>query len=360
MRILQICPDSYAEYGGISVHVRNISERLARKHDVTVYATRRSANFPWREFKNGVKVERFKCYAPSDSYFFSLDMLLRLRKVEFDVVHGHGYHSLPLHFAPLAKCGKFVATTHFHGFGHTPFRNSLVRLFKPFGKRTLVRADRVIAVSEFEKSLLIDYFGLDPEKIVVIPNGVNFEEFRGLKKNTRGFRSVLYVGSLLSFKGVHYLVEVLPKLVDDVVLEIVGTGPLKPFLERRAKELKVYDRVRFYQNLSRRELLQKFADADVFALLSRYEAYSIVVAEALAAGTPCVVANASALSEWVDVETSYGLDFPINMESLAEKINFILDNGVERRQLKKWIGTKILDWNDVVKRLEHVYERDFS
>jgi glycosyltransferase involved in cell wall biosynthesis len=360
MKILQICPDSYAEAGGISVHVRNISERLAKRHDVAVYATKRSARFPKYEHINGVKVERFDCYAPSDSYFFSMEMLLRLRKVEFDIVHGHGYHSFPLHFAPLSKYRKFVATTHFHGFGHTPFRDCLFKLFKPIGWRTLNKADVIIAVSEYEKWLLVDYCGLDSEKVVVIPNGVNFEEFKGLKKNNRGFRSVLYVGSLLSFKGVHYLVEVLPKLADDVVLEIVGTGPLKPFLERCAKELKVYNRVRFYQNLSRRELLQKFADADVFALLSKYEAYSIVVAEALMAGAPCVVANTSALSEWVDNETCHGLDFPINMESLAEKINFILDNGVERRRLKKWIGTKILDWNDVVKRLEHVYERDSS
>jgi glycosyltransferase involved in cell wall biosynthesis len=151
------------------------------------------------------------------------------------------------------------------------------------------------------------------------------------------------------------LVEVLPKLADDVVLEIVGTGPIKPFLEKRAMELKVYDRVRFYENLPRRELLQKFADADVFVLLSRYEAYSLVVAEALTAGTPCIVANTSALSEWIDNETCFGISVPVSIGKLANIINYVLDNDMDRGAFRKWMGTKILDWNDVSNMLEKIY-----
>lgn len=355
LRILQVSPDSYGEVGGVSVHVRNISERLARGHDVTVYATNAGSRRPWFEVKNGVKVERFKCYAPSNAYFFSLEMLLRLRKVEFDVVHAHAYHTFPMHFAAVAKCKKFVVTTHFHGFGHSPFRNCLIRLLKPFGERTLRKADKIIAVSEYEKALMCQQFGLPSDKIAVVPNGVDFSEFSGLRKRKREFKSILYVGYLLDYKGVHYLVEVLPKLTDDVVLEIVGYGPLKPFLERRARELKVCNRIRFHENLSRQELLQKFVDADVFVLLSRYEAYSLVVAEALTAGTPCIVANTSALSEWVDNKSCFGVDFPVSLNELTRLINSVLDNGVDKRVMKKWIGTKISDWNSIVDQIENIY-----
>jgi glycosyltransferase involved in cell wall biosynthesis len=360
MRILQVCPDVYGDVGGISVHVKSISERLAKKHDVTVYASNYGGRFPWFEVKNGVRVERFRCFAPGGAYFFSWDMLLRFRKVKFDVVHAHGYHAFPMHFARVAKCGKFVVTPHFHGVGHSSFRSCLVRLLKPFGKRTFDLADSIIAVSEFEKSLICKEFKIDPDKVVVIPNGVNFNEFNGLKKHNNGFRSILYVGFLDYYKGVHYLVEVLPKLADDVFLEIVGTGPIKPFLEKRARELKVYDRVRFYENLSRRELLQKFVDADVFVLLSRFEAYSLVVAEALTAGTPCIVANTSALSEWVDNESCFGIDIPVNLNQMAKLIESVLDNGVDKKAAKKWMRTKILDWNEVVDRLEKQYELGHS
>jgi glycosyltransferase involved in cell wall biosynthesis len=355
MKILQVCPDSYVEVGGISVHVRSISERLARKHDVTVFATNDRAQLPWFEVTNGVNVERFRCKAPSNAYFLTVDMPLRMRKSEFDVVHAHGYHAFPFHFATLAKGKMFVATPHFHGVGHSTFRDALVRLLKPFGKRTLAKADRIIAVSEFERSLIHRQFGLTRDRVDMIPNGVDYSEFDGLKKRDRGFRSVLYVGYLAGFKGAQYLVEVLPRLAEDVVLEIVGRGPLRPLLEKRAHELRVSDRVRFYHGLSRPELLQMYFDADAFVLLSRYEAYSIVVAEALTAGTPCVVAKTSALSEWVDSETVFGVGYPINIRELADNVRYVLDHGVDRQAFRKWTGIKILDWNDVADKLESIY-----
>lgn len=360
MKILQVQPDPYGVSGGIMAHVRNISERLAKKHDVTLYATNRRLRLPRYELRNGVKVERFNCYAPGEAYYLSWEMLLRLRKAKFDIVHGHGYHALPLHFAPMAKCNRFIATPHFHGVGHSTFRNSAIRLLRPFGKRTLLHADKIVAVSEYEKALMISQFGIEADKIVVIPNGVDFSEFKGLKRQRRDFRSILFVGYLIGFKGPQYLVEVLPRLDKDVVLEIVGTGPLRGHLESRAIKLGVQDRVRFYSNLSRQELLQRFADANVFSLLSQYEAYSIVVAEALTADTPCVVAKASALTEWVDNKTCLGVTLPVNLNELARKINYFLENDPNPQRMKKWIGNKIIDWDEVASRLEAVYQQNLG
>jgi glycosyltransferase involved in cell wall biosynthesis len=357
MKILQVFPHSYTSMtkgGGILEYVRNISERLGKKHDVTVYATNPGRSFSRYETINGVRVERFRRFAPNRSYFFSWEMLLRLRKSEFDIVHGHCYQGFPLHFSVLAKRKKFVASTHFHGVGHSVFRNSLIRLLRPFGKRTLRKADRIVAVSEYEKSLLCGQFELDPSKIVVIPCGVDFSEFRGLKKRKHPFRSILYVGRLEGYKGAQFLVEVLPRLDEDVVLNIVGRGVLRPILEKRARELNVLDRVKFYQNLPRRDLLQKFVDADVFVLLSRYEAYSMAVAEALVAGTPCIVANVSALKEWIDGKHCFGTEYPIDIGGLARLIDEVIECR-DRINGTKQMTEKIKDWDDVVEQLERVY-----
>jgi glycosyltransferase involved in cell wall biosynthesis len=160
---------------------------------------------------------------------------------------------------------------------------------------------------------------------------------------------------LAAYKGAQYLVEVLPKLPKDVRLKIVGRGPMKPFLEKRALELGVSGRIDFYSNLSRKDLLQMYAEADVFALLSRYEAYSIAVAEALTVGTPCVVARTSALTEWEDGETCLGVDFPLNLDQLSEKITCQLDANLTKAAFSKWHNTKILDWNKITEQLEEVY-----
>lgn len=78
-------------------------------------------------------------------------------------------------------------------------------------------------------------------------------------------------------------------LPDNYILEIVGKGSYKPKIVELARKLKVIDRIRFYQDLSRKELIERYAKANVFVLLSRHEAFGIVVAEALAAKTPCIV-----------------------------------------------------------------------
>ena len=312
LRILQVCPGAYVSgLGGVSEHVVRISEGLAKLgHDVTVFATN-PGGLPWFEVSNGVKVRRFKRFAPGRAYFFSPTMFLALLAANgFDVIHAHSFHAFPMHFASLAGCKRFVVTTHFHGAGHSTLRNLLFRLFGLFGWLTLLKADVIVAVSDFERSLLLERFRLDEHKVVVVPNGVNFGEFEGIKRHSRGFRSILYVGRLEEYKGVQYLVEVLPKLAVDVILEIVGGGSLRGFLEQRASQLGVSGRVRFYQNLTRKNLLQLYKDADVFMLLSRYEAYGLVVAEALASSTPCVVANTSSLSEWVDGETCFSNSAP--------------------------------------------------
>ena len=219
-----------------------------------------------------------------------------------------------------------------------------------------MKADVIVAVSDFERSLLLERFRLDGRKVVVIPNGVNFAEFNGLKRCDRGFRSILHVGRLEEYKGVHYLVEIMPKLPDDVVLEIVGGGSLRGFLERRAKQLGVYDRIKFYQNLQRRDLLQLYLDADVFASLSRHEAYGLAVAEALIAGTPCVVANTSGLSEWVDNQHCFGVDYPIRISELAHVVNAVLDRtSREVTNSGKIASKKILDWETVACRLQEIY-----
>jgi glycosyltransferase involved in cell wall biosynthesis len=354
MRVLEICPFPYYDFSGVAEHVRNVSQRISRNHDVTIYTTSSRSDFPKQEKINGIKVESFKCFSPGDAYFFSEEMLLRLRKDEFDVVHGHFYHAFPFHFASITKCQRFVATPHFHGTGHSSFRACVMKLLKPFGKRTLERANRIVSVSAYEKAVILQQFGLDSNKVALIPNGVDLGSFSGLKKRKQCFKRILYVGCLRRYKGVEYLVEVMRKLDSNTILEVIGKGPLRYSLEKRAKDLHVLDRVRFYQDLPRQELLQKYADANAFVMLSRYEAYSLAVAEALAARTPCVVANTSALSEWVDNETCFGVNLPLSINELAKVIKNTTETCIGSKAMKKWIGTKILDWNDVVNRLEGI------
>ncbi|MBA7679877.1 Glycogen synthase [subsurface metagenome] len=348
MRVLQVSIGYVPTRAGIAHHVRNISERLAIKHEVTVFSQNYRGWLPEEEETiNGVLVRRFKSFSPGAAYHFSPSMIRELRGSQFDIVHGHGYHALPLYFSRYAKRRRFVVTPHYHGHGHTAFRDFLLRLYKQFGKRIFADADAVISVSNYEKRLLIKDFGLDEAKIRLIPNGINLAEFAGPKVPEKT-NSILYVGRLEEYKGVQYIIRALPRLDDDLCLEIVGWGTYKRELAHLVEKLGLSHRVRFNQFLPRGELLRMHSQAGVFVLLSPHEAFSMVVAEALASKTPCIVANTSALREWVDNRNCFGIDYPVNIDRLAELINKVIG--------RKVTDVKLWDWDDVVRELEQIYD----
>ena len=348
MKILQVCPGYFPSIGGVEEHVRNISERLAHEHEVTVFACDSSGRLPKEEKINGVLVRRFKGFSPQNAYHVSFEMLRELRGSEFNIVHGHNYHAFPLFFSRYAKKKRFIVTPYYHGHGHTPVRDSLIRLYKPFGKKIFREADKVIAVSNYEKAILAKDFKIADDKIAVIPIGIDLEEFNNLEKVRKKHKIILCVVRLEEYKGVQYIIQALLLLDAGMRLEIVGNGPYKEHLIRLIKELRLEDRIDFYQGLSREELLHRYSAADLLVLLSRYESFGIVVAEALASKTPCIVANTSALREWIDNENCFGVDYPIIIDQLAKLLDEVIGRKVG--EVKLW------DWDQVVEELLKVYE----
>jgi len=354
MRIAQVCPNFYPYIGGVETHVKQVSERLAKiGFEVEVLTTVHSKKQkpPKEEIINGVVVKRFRSWAPGEAYYFSNDLKKYLdeNSHDYNVVHAHSYHAFPALYAALAKGeNKLLFTPHYHGAGHTFFRSLLHIPYKYLGKRIFKKADKIICVSRYERSLIMKNFDVGEEKVVVIPNGVNLEEFKGLKKREKNYRTLLCVGRLEKYKGLQHLIRVLPRLDNGITLEIVGKGAYKGSLVKLARKLNVDDRIKFFQDLPRTELLQRYADADVFVLLSKHEAYGVSVAEALCAGTPCIVANKSALTEWIDNENCLGIDYPINLDVLEGLINSVIGKDAK--------AANVLDWDEVVERLTNLYE----
>lgn len=348
VRILQVCPKYQPSVGGIEEHVKNVSERLAKEHEVTVFACDPSGKLPRQEGINGVLVERFRSFCPSNAYYISPGMAKRLGQSEFDVVHGHSFHALPLYFATNAKAKSFIVTPHYHRHGHTAFRDCLIRLYRSsFGKRIFRRASWVVAVSEYERSLLAEDFAIDASRLTVIPNGIDSSEYSRRGTASKESKSILYVGRLEEYKGLQHVIDTLPLLDQDYHLQVVGDGPYESRLVAQTEELGLDNRVRFYHNLPHRDVLEMYAMAGVFILLSKHEAFGLTVAEALASRTPCIVANTSALSEWVDHRDCFGINYPIDSEELARLIDKVA--GTTVGEVVLW------DWDMVVTELNRLY-----
>lgn len=341
MRIAFVAPRFYPHIGGVETHVFELARRM-REFDVEVLATDPSGKLKKAEEIEEIKVKRFKSFAPGNAYFFSPELwsYLKRHSADYDLIHAHNFHAFPALYAALSRPKKLVFTPHYHGHGHSFFRDILFRIYRLYARRIFCQADLVICVSKFEKELILKDF--KPKRVEVIPNGVNFE-FMEKRKNGK---KILYVGRIEKYKGLDFVVEAL-KLLPDFRLEIVGKGSYKREIIRLAKKLEVLDRISFYQDLSREELLRRYSEASVLVLLSKFEAYGLVVAEALASKTPCVVAKTSALAEWVDEKNVFGISYPPSIPELAELIRKASEIGVG--------DVNIPSWNEVAKRVKKVY-----
>jgi len=354
MKIIQVCPRYYPDIGGVETHVKEISERLVKRgFEVEVVCTDPAGKHPKGDVINGVRVRRFRSIAPNDAYFLAPQIYFYLKKVKCDVIHAHNYHALPAFFAGLAKKDrKFVFTSHYHGRGHTGFRNILHKPYKFVGSRIFKKADRVICVSRYEKELIKKNFGLSDDKLVLIPNGINLEEFR-IKGGVKDKKTILYVGRLERYKGVQYIIKALPYL-EDYKLVIVGKGPYEGELKKLAFTINVNGRIEWLKDLSREELLEQYKSAGVFVFLSSFEAFGITVAEALVSGMPCIVAEKGALKEFVDDRICFGLSYPININELAEKIIEVSKRAIDFLRLPK-AEIEIKSWDEVVDEHEELY-----
>ena len=350
LRVAQVCPRYYPHIGGIETHVMEISGRLTRYgFDVDILTTDPSGKLEPVEQINGVTVRRFKSWAPHESYFYSkgLGKYLRRNVKKYDILHAHSYHALPaLQVSRVAK--GFFFTPHYLGRGHSFFTNLLHAMYKPVGGHMVRKASRLFCVSNYERNLLNEAWGVC-KKTVLVGNGINpyeFEEAAGVEKCRN---KILSVARLEKYKGMQYLIRVLTaERLAKFTLEIIGRGPYEPNLVSLARSLGVQDRVTFTSGLTRPELVKKFVEAGVFCLLSKYECSGITVMEALAAHTPCIVADESGLPEWVDNVNCFATPLPPNLPQLAKLIATV--SGC------KTSGVNLLTWDDVASKVIATYQ----
>jgi glycosyltransferase involved in cell wall biosynthesis len=354
MKIAQICHRFYPHFGGIETHVQAISEELARRsHDVTVVTTDPTGRLPQKCCIKGIKVVRHKSFAPGGAYYFSPSLILYLLEKKFDVTHAHGYHSLiPLQTTLANRNGRLILTTHFKGSSHSSFRRKLLLLYRPLMSMLMGKAEVIICDSETEMENLKSLFPNIKSKFRVIPLGVDLDQLRILQRSERRRNVILCVSRLERYKGVQYLIKCLEYLPSDFCLRIVGKGSYGEELRKMASRLRVKDRVVFRENISRKELLWEYANAGIFVLLSKFEAFGVSVAEALASGLPCIVADSRALSEWIRYEGCEGIKYPINIQELALRIQNMSGNICERNS--------IFSWKEVVDNLEQIYETVYT
>lgn len=345
MRILFVTHRYPPRTGGVETHVREIATRLVEQgHDVTVFSADAGESVAAESDDDGVRVRRFRSLSPDESFYFAPRLALAVRRADTDVVHAHNYHAFPLFFAAIGVADEqFVVTTHYHGESAGGLRNVLLSGYRPFGRWAVRHADKVIAVSEWERDRLSEDLGIEA---TVIPNGVDADRFADVEPEQRDSPYLLCVGRLEEYKGVQHVIQALPELAEyDLV--VVGSGPYRDELERIARDAGVRDRVDLLGYVDDERLPRLYAGAEVYVTMSEFEAYGMTVAEALDSGTPCVVNTTAALSEWTEFDGCLGVD-RLNPPTVS--------TAIRRAEQLEGRATTVYSWETIVDRIVTQYE----
>lgn len=351
MRIVHTCLRYPPASGGTETYVREIVERtrnIENKRDVRVLTSSLRTHGPVSELDpehlldDPIYVQRLHhAKTPLISYPRLQALSYYLGHHKPDIVHGYSFWYQPADVAArYAKRHKIPFIFHPLYYENKTRQKLKWQLYKKtIGAKTFAAADVVVVISPFEQSL-IEKTGFTIKRFELIPPGIDvprYEEPRPNPFESRGIQGkiLLCVNRLAASKGLNSIIEALPAILKqepEVQLALVGENfGAKKDLKALAEKLGMTKHTHFLGKLNEEELIGTFQHASVFVHVSHYEAFGIVLTEALASGIPVVARNVAAVP-FVVPHNKAGLLFN-TQEELTDSILKILKNAALAQNL---------------------------
>jgi glycogen(starch) synthase len=370
--------------GGISPHVFFLSRSLAKTGVKVHVVTCDFPGAPAHEVIDGVDVYRVDSYknpAPDFAtwvYLMNLNMQKEAAAIvsklenKIDVFHAHDWLVATAGIGLKHVFRKpLLVTMHSTEIGRRDgLHTDAEKMIHETEAWLTYEAWRVICCSDYMVSHVRWAFGLPEDKLVMIPNGVNLSVYDGIENDLAPFRAkyalpeekiVLYVGRLVYEKGIHVLINAVPKVLEKINAKfiIVGSGYMKEQLQNIVRSMNLEHKMLFMGFVDEETLLKLQKCADVSVVPSLFEPFGIVALEAMAAKSPIVVSDTGGLSEIVDHDATGFKAYPNNPESLAWGISKILLDENYKNYIRENAYRKVqekYDWKKIAQQTEAIYK----
>lgn len=272
---------------------------------------------------------------------------------QFDIIHAHDWLTMLAGIEAKKVSGKplvvHVHATEFDRTGNGAVNQDVYDI----ERAGMHAADRIIAVSEYTKRMLVERYGVQPWKVDVVHNCVDDDDeaIAAIESDVHALKNagnkiVLFVGRITLQKGPDYFVRIAKRVLDqrrDLYFVVCGSGDMERQIMEQAAYLGIADRMFFVGFLRGRELARLYKLSDVLIMPSVSEPFGIVPLEALKNGTPVIVSKQSGVAEvlrhalkadfW-DVDEM--ADFILAVTTYAPLRQCLADLGGKEAGKRKW------------------------
>jgi alpha-maltose-1-phosphate synthase len=382
-------------YGGAGVHVDNLSRELAKLMPVEVRCFGEQNNVSGNLVAKGFDLDKsaFHCPENLQSVFGAAMRCVNFNAagIDADVVHCHTWYThLGGILAKLAYGIPLVITVHSLE-PLRPWKREQIGggyEFSSWVERTAMEmADAIVAVSEGTKNDILRYFKVDPQKVHIIYNGINPDEFRKVESTTvlekygidPNKPYVLFVGRITRQKGITYLARAIKYMNPGFQVVLVAGAPDTPEIAAEMKD--VIDTVKLTREgvfwvdaiVGKQDLVEFYSHASVFCCPSIYEPFGIINLEAMACEVPVVASDVGGIPEVV-VHNQTGFLVPVSRQTespflpvapetyakdLAFQINRLMDNPVKRArfgQEGRLRAVEQFSWTSIARQTADLYK----
>jgi glycosyltransferase involved in cell wall biosynthesis len=306
-------------------------------------------------FISGSLMQRVKAYA--------LKAPEIAKKHKHSVIHAHDWLTYPAGIAAKEVSGKpLVVHVHATQFDQCAGDNINQEVYE-IEKAGMRAADMVVAVSNLTRKKVIEKYGISPEKVRVVHNGVEFQKSNGAipsfvkKIKNEGGKIVLFVGRITLQKGPDYFVGMAKRILEhepNTFFVISGSGDMEEDMIKRVAGWGISSHFIFCGFLRNQELATVYKAADIFVMPSVSEPFGIVPLEAMISDTPVLVSKESGVSEVINCALkSHFWD----VDDMADKVVSVL----RHKNLKSHLSTngreevKAIHWKKAADSLISVY-----
>ena len=320
----------------------------------------------WRNPAMLIKSLNFRKYRPALVHLFRLLPFFKSGCRQYDVIHCQFGTVAPLAMQLIqlgALRGKLVTSIRGHDITQSEkvSRGIYKDLYK-FGDAFLPVSDSL------RKMLLAD--GCDEDKITVLHSGIDCEKFEYKERRRDGNKPIRLITTarLVEMKGLKYAIEAVSLLISrgiNLTYDILGDGLLRAELEAQIKALDVGDKITLHGWLDHEEVKARLSDAHILIAPSitadngEKEGIPNAVKEAMAQGLPVVATWHSGIPELVEHGVSGLLSEEKDVKSLAENIEYLLNNAQDWAEMGRKGRQHVLDEFDITKmnmKLIEIYQ----